>query len=309
MSLLVVGSVALDDVETPFGRRADALGGAAVYFGLAASYFTEVRVVGVVGEDFPRAHLDLLAERGIDLEGVKVSEGKTFRWGGKYGYDLNARDTLFTELNVFAEFAPAIPAGWRDTPHVFLGNIDPSLQIDVLDQVDAPRTAALDTMNYWIERTPDALREALARVSIVLINDGETRMLAGEPNLAKAARTILEWGPKLLVVKKGEHGAVTFGRHGAFAVPGLPLETIVDPTGAGDAFAGGFLGYLASSEDFSPDGLRRATIYGSAMGSFCCESFSVDRLVGLSAREIDARFRDFRELTRFEHQPVFADAG
>ncbi|MDX1662024.1 MAG: PfkB family carbohydrate kinase [Gemmatimonadota bacterium] len=307
MSLLVVGSLALDDVETPFGKREDALGGAAVYFGLAASYFTDVRVVGVVGSDFPEEHLELLDARGLDLSGVAEAEGRTFRWGGRYGYDFNARETLYTELNVFADFEPAIPPAFRDTEHVFLANIAPSLQLDVLDQIDDPETTSLDTMNYWIERTPEDLREALERVEIVLINDSETRELAEEPNLRKAAETILGWGPRLLVVKKGEHGAVTFDAEGAFAVPGLPLETIVDPTGAGDAFAGGFLGCLASTGDLTPGGLRRATIYGSAMGSFCCESFSTDRLASLEPGEIEDRFREFKDLTHFEHLPLLVD--
>ncbi|MFN2419935.1 MAG: PfkB family carbohydrate kinase [Gemmatimonadota bacterium] len=302
MSVLVVGSVALDDVETPFGRREEALGGAAVYFGLAASYFTPVRLVGVVGRDFPREYVRLLEERGLDLEGLEHVDGQTFRWGGRYGYDLNARDTLYTELGAFADFDPRIPDRFRDSPYVFLANIAPTLQLSVLDQVTDPRVTALDTMNYWIERTPEDLQRVLGRVQVVLINDAEVRELAREPNLRKAAITILRWGPRLLVVKKGEHGAVTFGPDVLFAVPGLPLETVVDPTGAGDAFAGGFLGYLAASEDFSPDALRRATIYGSAMGSFCCEAFSVDRLADLTPGEIDERFRAFRQLTHFEIQ-------
>jgi sugar/nucleoside kinase (ribokinase family) len=307
MPILVVGSVALDDVETPFGARKDALGGAAVYFGLAASYFTSVQLVGVVGSDFPREHVDLLRDRGIDLEGLETVEGKTFRWGGRYGYDLNARDTLFTDLNVFADFDPTIPASFRETPHVFLANIAPALQLKVLGQVSEPRVVGLDTMNYWIERTPEDLRSVLSRTHILLINDSETRELAGEPNLSKAALSILDWGPRLIVVKKGEHGAVTFARELLFAVPGLPLESVMDPTGAGDAFAGGFLGYLAATEDHSPEGLRRATIYGSAMGSFCCEAFSVDRLANLTVSEIDQRFRAFRDLTYFETNPAFHD--
>ncbi len=308
MAILVVGSVALDDVETPFGSRKDALGGAAVYFGLAASYFTDVRLVGVVGTDFPREHLDLLASRGIDLEGMVTADGKTFRWGGRYGYDLNARDTLFTDLNVFGDFDPTIPPSFRDTPYVFLANIAPGLQLRVLDQVENPRAVGLDTMNYWIERTPEDLGRALSRTRILLINDSETRELAAEPNLRKAAQSILGRGPELLVVKKGEHGAVTFGRDLMFAVPGLPLETVVDPTGAGDAFAGGFLGYLAATGDLSPEGLRRATIYGSALGSFCCEAFSVDRLLDLSLTEIEERVRTFRELTRFDTAGESAEA-
>lgn len=308
MSILVVGSVALDDVETPFGERRSALGGAAVYFGMAASYFTTVRLVGVVGHDFPEEHVALLERRGFDLAGLETVPGETFRWGGRYGFDLNARDTLFTELGAFADFDPAIPERFRDTPYVFLANIAPALQLKVLDQVTAPRLVALDTMNYWIERTPDDLRRVLGEVDVVLVNDSETRELAQEPNLRKAALKILSLGPSLLVVKKGEHGATTFARNVLFAVPGLPLETVVDPTGAGDSFAGGFLGYLAATEDLSAEGLRRATIYGSAMGSFCCESFSVDRLANLTGTEIEERFRAFRDLTRFELQPVLHGA-
>ncbi|MBA3585676.1 MAG: sugar kinase [Gemmatimonadetes bacterium] len=304
MAILVVGSVALDDVETPFGRRENALGGAAVYFGLAASHFTSVQLVGVVGTDFPEEHTELLERHDIDLAGLRVAEGKTFRWGGRYGFDFNARETTFTDLNVFAGFDPVIPEAFRGSEHVFLANISPALQLAVLEQVREPRTRSLDTMNYWIERTPAELRQVLERTDIVLINESETRQLADAPNLRRAAEKILGWGPDLLVVKKGEHGAVTFSQAEVFAVPGLPLDTIVDPTGAGDAFAGGFLGYLAAADDLSPEGLRRATIYGSAMGSLCCEAFSVDRLANLSSEEIEARFRDFKRLTHFDFQPV-----
>lgn len=308
MSLLVVGSVALDDVRTPFGERKDVLGGAATYFALAASYFTDVRLVGVVGEDFPDRHRELLESKGIDLAGLEAVEGKTFRWGGAYGYDLNARETLFTDLNVFADFRPRIPEPFRDSEHVFLANIQPDLQLDVLDQVESPETVSLDTMNYWIEHTPGELREVIERVDLLLINDSETRELAQEPNLRKAAASILEWGPRLIVVKKGEHGAAAFSGDWIFAVPGIPLDTIVDPTGAGDAFAGGFLGYVAATGDTSPEGLKRATIYGSAMGSFCCEDFSVDRLTRLDADAIEERFHEFGQLTRFDHRPVAGHA-
>jgi sugar/nucleoside kinase (ribokinase family) len=304
MPILVVGSVALDDVETPFGLRKGALGGAAVYFGLSASYFTDVQLVGVVGRDFPAGHLDLLSSRGIDLAGLQTVDGTTFRWGGKYGYDFNARETTFTDLGAFADFEPQIPERFRQTPNVFLANIHPRLQLDVLDQVERPEIAALDTMNYWIERTPEELREVLGRVEILLINDSEARQLAGEPILRKAAARILQWGPELLVVKKGEDGAVTFTRDGIFAVPGLPLDSIIDPTGAGDSFAGGFLGYLAATGDRSPEGLRRATIYGSTMGSLCCESFSTEKLVDLDPNEIEGRFQEYKRLTHFEYAPI-----
>ena len=303
MAILVVGSVALDDVETPFGERRNALGGAAVYFGLAASYFTTVQLVGVVGGDFPAEHVALLAAHGLDLAGLQTADGETFRWGGRYGFDFNSRETTFTHLNVFADFDPVIPASFRSTANVFLANIAPALQLRVLDQVATPALTALDTMNYWIERTPAELREVLARVQILLVNDAETRQLADEQNLHAAAAKILGWGPELLVVKKGEHGAVTFSAEGLFAVPGLPLETIVDPTGAGDAFAGGFLGYLAATGDRSSEALRRATIYGSAMGSLCCEAFSTDGLSNRTVADIETRVEVYRRLTQFERVP------
>lgn len=308
MPILVVGSVALDDVETPFGRREGALGGAAVYFGLAASYFTEVQLVGVIGQDFPASHLDLLSARGIDLAGLQTVDGTTFRWGGKYGYDFNARETTFTDLGAFADFQPRIPDAFRKTPYVLLANIHPRLQLDVLEQVERPEVAGLDTMNYWIERTPQELRAVLARVDILLINDSEVRQLADEPVLLKAAGRILEMGPRLLVAKKGEDGAVVFSRGGIFAVPGLPLDSIIDPTGAGDSFAGGFMGYLAATGDRSPEGIRRATIYGSTMGSLCCEAFSTEKLVDLEPQEIEDRFQEYKRLTHFEHAPILLNA-
>jgi sugar/nucleoside kinase (ribokinase family) len=308
MPILVVGSVALDDVETPFGRRKGALGGAAVYFGLAASYFTEVQLVGVVGQDFPASHLDLLSSRGIDLAGLQTVDGKTFRWGGRYGYDFNARETTYTDLGAFADFQPRIPERFRKTPYVLLANIHPRLQLDVLEQVERPEVTGLDTMNYWIERTPEELRTVLARIDILLINDSEVRQLANEPVLRKAAVRILEMGPELLVAKKGEDGAVVFSRSGTFAVPGLPLDSIVDPTGAGDSFAGGFMGYLAATGDRSPEGIRRATIYGSTMGSLCCEAFSTEKLADLEPQEIEDRFQEYKRLTHFEHAPILLNA-
>ncbi|HET9332597.1 MAG TPA: PfkB family carbohydrate kinase [Gemmatimonadota bacterium] len=308
MSILVVGSVALDDVDTPFGQRRGALGGAAVYFGLAASYFTDVRLVGVVGEDFPDEHVELLGTRGIDLAGLQVVEGETFRWGGKYGYDFNARETTYTNLGVFANFQPQIPETFRRTANVFLANIAPQLQLSVLEQVERPAMTALDTMNYWIERTPTELRSAIESVDILLINDSETRQLAGEPVLRKAAARVLEHGLELLVVKKGEDGVVTFSREGIFAVPGLPLDSIIDPTGAGDSFAGGFLGYLAATGDRSAEGIRRATIYGSVMGSLCCEAFSTEKLADLEPQEIEERFQEYKRLTHFEYSPILLNA-
>jgi sugar/nucleoside kinase (ribokinase family) len=300
MALLVVGSLALDDVETPFGKREQALGGAAVYFGIAASYFTPVRIVGVISHDFPQEHIDLLSDRGIDLGGLTVEEGGSFRYGCRYGYDLNARETLFTDLNVFADFNPKIPASFQESRGVFLANISPELQLRVLEQVDRPEVVALDTMNYWIERTPEDLQRVLSRIQILLINDSEARELADDPNLSRAATRILQMGPEMLVVKKGEHGALLFSHDRVFAVPGLPMETIIDPTGAGDAFAGGFLGYVMASGELTHDVLRQATIYGSAMGSFCCEAFSVERLASLTNQEIDDRFQDFKQLTHFD---------
>ena len=300
MSILVVGSVALDTVETPFGKRDDALGGAATYFSCAASYFGRPRIVGVVGEDFPDEHVELLRSRGVDLEGLETQKGKTFRWSGKYGYDLNQRDTLSTELNVFEHFHPKLPESYRTSEFVFLGNIHPGLQLEVLDQIVSPKFVACDTMNMWIEIERDTLCELIRKVDAVVINDSEARELAGEPNLAKAARVIQDMGCSKVVIKKGEHGCLFFDPHSHFSAPAYPLDAVNDPTGAGDAFAGGFMGYLSQNEKIDDTSIRRAIVYGSVLASFTVEEFSVDRVAGLSKQEIEARYKEFREITTFE---------
>lgn len=302
MSLLVVGSIALDTVETPFGRADDALGGSATFFTAAASFFCPVQVVGVVGSDFPEGGLGFLRDRGADLAGVERAEGESFRWSGVYSYDLNSRDTLETRLGVFAEFQPRIPADFRGADWVFLGNIDPELQLDVLNQIDSPRLVACDTMNFWIEGKRDALLDLLGRVDLLLVNDAEARELSGDFNLARAARWIQDRGPRFVIVKKGEHGAILFTPDSVFFVPGYPLESVFDPTGAGDAFAGGLMGRLAQSGNIVDADLRRAVVYGSAMGSFSVERFSVDRFRDLEVHEIEARVRQFREMTVFDLQ-------
>ena len=307
MSILVVGSVALDSVETPFGSADQVIGGSGVFFSAAASLLGPVRLVGVVGDDYPMEQLDFLTERGVDLAGVERTEGESFFWAGRYSYDLNLRDTLETRLGVFGDFAPQIPDEYRDSRYVFLGNIDPVLQLDVLDQMREPVAVICDTMNYWIEGSREALVELLKRVDILMVNDAEARQLAGDHNLLGAARWIQERGPRLVVVKKGEHGAILFGPDWMFFVPGFPLEMIFDPTGAGDSFAGGFVGYMASVDSQEPDDLRRAMVYGSVMGSFAVESFSVDRFRLLDEKEILHRIMEFKEMTAFEHQLVKSD--
>ncbi len=304
MSLLVVGSVALDTVETPFGRVSDALGGSAVYISTSASFFTApVRVVGVVGGDFPQDHVHFLEERKIDLDGLQVmQEGKTFRWGGKYHYDLNVRDTLFTQLNVFERFDPQIPPGYRSSGYVCLGNIDPILQRQVLNQISKPRLVVGDTMNYWIETKPNELVQTMRSMDVLIVNDSEARLLTQEPNLIKAAKKIIRMGPKVVIIKKGEHGATLVTEDTIFAAPAYPLENIFDPTGAGDSFAGGFIGWLARTDDISPDNLKRAVIYGSTLASFCVEKFSVDGLKELSYLKIHDRFRSFMDLSRFDEK-------
>ncbi|MGH7322672.1 MAG: PfkB family carbohydrate kinase [Candidatus Rokuibacteriota bacterium] len=296
--LLVVGSVALDSVRTPFGKADDVLGGSATFFCYAASFFASVRLVAVVGDDFPQAHLDLLARRGVDLAGLQVSPGATFRWAGEYGYDLNEPKTLDTRLGVFAEFRPALPDHFRATPFVFLANIDPELQLDVLQKVERPRLAALDTMNFWIQGKREALLRVLREVDALVVNDTEARMLTQEPNLVKAARRILGYGPQTVVVKRGEYGALmaTDGRF--FFAPAFPLESVFDPTGAGDTFAGGFMGSLARAETLDDASLRRAIVYGSVLASFTVEDFSLNRLLRLDAAEIAERYRSFQEMMR-----------
>ena len=300
MSILCVGSVALDSIETPFGSAERVVGGSAVYFAAAATVFNPVQVVGVVGDDYPLGALDFLTERGADLEGISAKEGESFFWAGRYHFDLNTRDTLETRLGVFADFQPEIPEAFRDSRFVFLGNIDPVLQHDVLDQVSAPEVVACDTMNYWIDGSRGALVELLRRVRILMVNDEEVRQLAGEANLLRAARWVQERGPEIVIVKKGEHGAILFAEDWLFYVPGYPLEEIADPTGAGDAFAGGFMGHLARADSLDPADLRRAMVYGSALGSFACERFGVERLATLEAPEVHRRVEEFRRITAFE---------
>jgi sugar/nucleoside kinase (ribokinase family) len=300
MSILVVGSVALDTVRTPFGQATEVLGGSATYFAAAASFFAPVRVVAVVGEDFPEPHLEFLRERKVDLRGLQRVPGKTFRWVGEYGSDLSAARTLDTQLNVFGDFAPKIPEEYRDSPTVFLANIDPDLQREVLRQVRRPRLAAADTMNYWIGGKWASVRETVGLVDTLIINDAETRQLAAEANLVQAARKILAWGPRALIIKRGEYGALMVRDGDWFAAPALPLESLCDPTGAGDCFAGGFIGYLASTRDVEDAGVRKAIIMGSVMASFAVEAFSLDRLRTLTGSEIEARYRQFKRLAHFE---------
>jgi sugar/nucleoside kinase (ribokinase family) len=298
--LLVVGSVALDTVSTPFGRAQEVLGGSATYFSYAASFFTAVRLVAVVGRDFPPHHRELLARRGVDLEGLQHADGPTFRWAGEYGYDLNEAKTLETRLGVLAEFRPRLPASYAATPFVFLANVDPELQLDVLRQIERPRLVALDTMNFWIAGKRDALGAVLAEVDTLIVNDAEARMLTREPNLVKAARAILAYGPGTVVIKRGEYGALMARGHRFFFVPAFPLESVFDPTGAGDTFAGGFMGALARLGTVDEASLRRAIVYGSVMASFTVEAFSLERLERLRAEEIDERFRTFEEMMRLE---------
>ncbi|HAZ63511.1 MAG TPA: sugar kinase [Armatimonadetes bacterium] len=298
--VLMVGSVALDSVETPYGKVDRALGGAATFASVAASFWTPVQAVGVVGDDFDPAHLAFLAQRGVDTEGIEViAGGETFWWGGVYSADMNSRETLFTKLNVFEEFHPVLPAAYRQTPYLFLANIHPALQLDVLDQATGATFVGLDTMNLWIDITRDTLLQVIARTSAVFLNDEEARQLTGEANPVAAGLALLGLGPRLAVVKKGEHGALLFTAEGIFSAPGYPLERVFDPTGCGDCFAGGFMGYMAATEDLSEANLRRAVIYGSVVASYNAEDFSLDRLRTLTSDEIEARFEGFRRLTQF----------
>lgn len=299
--LLVVGSVALDSVATPFGTVSEALGGSATFFSYSASFFTGVRLLAIVGEDFPREHLELLRARGVDLSGLAVSKGRTFRWAGEYGYDLNEAKTLDTQLNVFADFKPVLTPELRRTPYLFLANIDPVLQLDVLRQMaKRPQLVALDTMNFWIRGKREDLLRVLREVDVVTINDGEARELAGEPNLVRATRAIAAMGPKTVVVKRGEYGALMFCDGAFFMVPAYPLDSVFDPTGAGDTFAGGFVGYLAAMDRVDAPTMRRAIVYGSVMASFAVEDFSLNRLARLTSAEIGQRYDAFGDLTRVD---------
>ncbi len=300
MSLLVVGSIALDSVETPFGLKEDILGGSATYFSASASFFTPVKLVAVVGEDFPQVHLDFLRSRGVDLEGLTAEKGRTFRWKGRYGWQLNEAETLDTQLNVFQSFSPRLPESYRDSQFVFLGNIHPELQSQVLDQVKGPKLVAADTMNFWINGSRPALLKTLKRVNLLFVNDAEARQLSGEHNIVRAARAILAMGPQRIVVKRGEYGALLFDQEHIFACPALPLADVFDPTGAGDTFAGGFMGTLATSERVDSEVLRRAMVMGSVMASFTVEKFSLERLREVNRSDIRVRFGEFKRLTHFE---------
>ncbi|MDA1092772.1 MAG: PfkB family carbohydrate kinase [Acidobacteria bacterium] len=298
--ILTVGSVAFDSIKTPFGEASRVVGGAATFFSVAASFFTDVRMVGVVGEDFGEEQMQVFGGRRIDLAGLQRVPGETFRWKGEYSFDLNTRETIYTHLNVFDQFRPVLPESYRPTPFVFLANIHPALQVDVLNQVESPRFVAADTMNFWIEGTPDDLQAVLKRVDALVINDEEARQLSGEANLVKAARAIRAMGPDLLIIKRGEYGVLMTRDEGFFAAPALPLEDVVDPTGAGDTFAGGFMGYLASAGEVTDAVVSRAIIAGSAMASFAVEDFGLDRLLRLTQEEVRERFHAFTRLTHFD---------
>lgn len=300
--VLVVGSVALDSVETPFGKADDVLGGSGTYFSSSASHFAPVQLVGVVGDDYPVDLLQPLADRGVDLAGLEKVTGTSFRWRGRYRHDLNSAETLETHLGVFSNFRPNIPEQFRKAPFVFLANIDPRLQLQVLEQVEKPRLVACDTMNFWIESRRPELIELLGHVDLITLNDGEARQLTEHTNLVQAARWILDKGPKHVLIKKGEHGAFMFTRDSVFFAPAYPLESVFDPTGAGDSFAGGFIGSLAASGDLSDASMRRAVVVGSAMGSFAVEKFSNGRLLEITRADIDARVQEFRQLVAFDEE-------
>ncbi|MEM7103026.1 MAG: PfkB family carbohydrate kinase [Bacteroidota bacterium] len=303
MSLLVIGTMAFDDLETPFGKAEMIIGGAGTYICWAASYFLEhQRIVSVVGDDFPAAEMDALRERGVNMDGVQIKEGeKSFYWAGKYHDDLNGRDTLATELNVLADFNPVLPESYKDSQYVMLGNLTPAIQMQVIQQMsDKPRLFVMDTMNYWMDTAWDDLMEVLKHIDVLTINDEEARQMSGEHSLVKAARKIRALGPKYLVIKKGEHGALLFHGEETFYVPAMPLEEVVDPTGAGDTFAGGFLGYLARTNDLSLENMKRAVVYGSAMASFTVEKFGLGQLKNLSLKDIETRIEKFVDLTAFD---------
>lgn len=312
MSILVVGSVALDSIQTPFGKVKDALGGSATYFSAAAQLYDQVNLVAVVGTDFPQEHIDFFRRRGVNLDGLQVVEGKTFRWSGRYSYDMNTAETLDTQLNVFANFHPDLPESYRNSEYVFLANIDPLLQLEVLAQMRKPKLTVLDTMNYWINYRKETLSQAIAAVDIVLMNEAEARQYANTFSLIRAARKILSQGPKALVVKKGEYGASMFAngdepRRSFFFAPAYPLEKIQDPTGAGDSFAGGFIGYLAQQEHIGKEEIKRAIIHGSVVASFTVEDFGVERLRTLTMPDIMGRYREFKDFTNFEPTCPWSD--
>lgn len=299
MKITVVGSVALDSIETPFGKEKEVLGGSGTHFSCAASFFAPVNLVAVVGNDFPQEHLDFLASRQIDISGIEIADGETFRWEGYYEYDLNTAHTLDTKLNVFSSFNPKLPEKFQDSEIVFLANIDPVLQLKVLEQVKNPTLVVMDTMNYWIESKRKELMKTMEAVDVVFLNDAEARELCRTHSLLEAARTILALGPKVAIIKKGEHGVLMFTDNTIFTAPAFPLEDIKDPTGAGDSFAGGFLGYLAKSKDLNEPNIRKAVIYGSTMASFNVEDFSLNRMRTLLDEDIETRYQAFKDITGF----------
>lgn len=299
MSVLVVGTVAFDSIETPFGSAERILGGSASYFALGASFFAPVRIVGVIGRDFPQEYLDLFHERKIDIEGVARASGDTFHWRGRYHEDINVRDTLELHLNVLAGFVPRLPERYRDAEYVFLGNIDPAMQGEVLNQIRRMKLVVCDTMDHWINNSPEDLRKVLGRIETLVVNDSEARLLSGYNNIVKAARAILKMGPKTVLIKRGEYGVLQFSDSSVFATPAYPLEEVFDPTGAGDSFAGGFMGQLARSGDISQKGIRRAIVYGSVVASFTVEDFGVKRLTSASLADIEERYQRFVQLTDF----------
>lgn len=307
MSLLVVGTVAFDAIETPFGKTDKIIGGAATYISLSASYFTKkINLVSVVGDDFPQDTIKMLQSKGVNSEGLQILKGqKTFFWSGKYHNDMNSRDTLVTELNVLADFNPVVPASFQGSEFLMLGNLTPVVQEKVLDQLKSrPKLVVLDTMNFWMDVALDDLKRVLKKIDVLTINDEEARQLSGQYSLVKAAQKILAMGPKYLIIKKGEHGALLFDKDQVFFAPALPLEDVFDPTGAGDTFAGGFIGYLASTNDISFDNMKRAIIYGSAMASFCVEKFGTERLLNLSQKDVEDRVQEFVELVQFDIELV-----
>jgi len=299
MSVLVVGSVALDSVETPFGKRENLLGGSATHFSFSARFFTKVNLVATVGTDFPKQHIALFKKRDINIEGLKCEKGKTFKWKARYDFDLNTAHTIYTHLNVFKDFSPELPPSYRDEKYVFLANIDPDLQKKVLSQIKNPKLIACDTMNHWIESKRRSLLSLIKAVDILLLNEGEARELTRQANLVKAVYWILKRGPRMVVIKKGEHGSIFATKNFLFSIPAYPLESVYDPTGAGDTFGGGFLGYLSAQKKLNSATLKKAIAYGTIMSSFSVENFGPHRVLSLSKREIEARYKKFRTLTRF----------
>ncbi len=299
MSMLVVGSIALDFVETPFGTAENSPGGSALYFSTAASYFAPVNVVGVVGQDFDFNIINFLKERQVDLDGIYVENGETFRWGGKYQENMNVRDTIYTDLNVFENFKPNIPAAYRDSRNVFLANIAPELQLQVLTQINSPDLVVLDTMNFWISSARDTLLNVISKVNILILNDEETLQLTGEKNLITAGKKILDWGPRYIIIKKGEHGATMISKDNYFSAPAFPLTTVKDPTGAGDTFAGGFVGHLAACNSITEPEIRKAIVSGNVLASFCVEDFSFMRLMRLSSEDLQQRLMEYKRITDY----------